>query len=239
MGLKKTLEIISESLHYNRWIYNNIRDYLNGNILDIGSGLGDIAKYFINDRDVQHIILSDKSDNIISELNKKFQYKNNYSIMTLDISNIETGKNIFSFPIDIVTCINVLEHIKDDQKALENIYKILKPNGLLILIVPALPYIYGTLDELVEHYRRYTKDKLNRKINQANFTLKKQYFMNFFGIVTWFLAGKVFKQDEFSNKYCKILDKIVPLLEKIERIHNPPIGQSIVTICGKHNSFSI
>lgn len=235
MGLKEALQTVSESLHYNRWIYNNIRDYLTGNILDIGSGLGDIAQYFINDRNVHHIILSDKSDDIISELNKKFLYKNNYSIATLDISNIETSKNIFSVPIDTVTCINVLEHIKDDQKALENIYNILEPNGLLILIVPAIPYIYGTLDELVGHCRRYTKDELNRRIKQANFTLKKQYFMNFFGIASWFLAGKIFKQDELSKNYCKILDKIVPLLEKVERIHNPPIGQLIVTICGKYN----
>lgn len=237
MGLKETLQTVSESLHYNLWIYNNIRDYLTGNILDIGSGLGDIAQHFINDCDVHHIILSDKSDDIVSELNKKFLYKNNYSIVALDISNIETSENIFSVPIDIVTCINVLEHINDDQKALENIYKILKPNGLLILIVPAIPYIYGTLDELVGHYRRYTKDELNRRIKQANFTLKKQYFMNFFGIASWFLAGKIFKQNELSKNYCKILDKIVPLLEKVERIHNPPIGQLIVTICSKYNSL--
>lgn len=236
MGLKKTLETISESLHYNRWVYNNIQDYLNGNILDVGSGLGDIAQYFISAHDVQHIILSDKSGETISGLDRKFQYKSNYSIMILDISDIETIKHVFPFPIDIVTCINVLEHIENDQKALENIYEILKPNGLLILIVPAVPYIYGTLDELVGHYRRYKKKGLNNKINQANFTVEKQYFMNFFGIATWFLAGKVFKHGEFKAKYCRILDKMVPLLEKVERICNLPIGQSIVTICGKYNS---
>jgi len=57
--------------------------------------------------------------------------------------------------IDAVTCLNVLEHIDDDEQALREVHRILKPGGIAHVEVPAGPHLYDVYDELLMHHRRY------------------------------------------------------------------------------------
>lgn len=228
----EVLNIISGSVNYNGWIYDNIKDHMNGHILDIGSGTGNIADYFASNRKITKITLSDNSDEMVAQLERRFSNRDKYSIVKLDICDKTTFNTLPLSHIDTIAAVNVIEHISDDLAALKNIYKILRKNGALIIIVPGLPSIYGTLDQLAGHYRRYTKKTLNAKLNEADFFIREQYYMNFLGVFTWVLSGKLFKHTKFSKNTCMVLDKIVPFLEKAERRWKPPFGQSIVTICG-------
>lgn len=228
----ESLDVMSTSIHYNRWIYNNIKQYLSDNILDIGSGIGNIVKYFNSGR-VKKIILSDKSEEMLEYLNNTFDHSVDHSIIKMDICDENYACALPSIGIDVITCINVLEHIKDDTLALTNMHKVLKEKGKLLLIVPAFSFLYGTGDAMIGHYRRYTKGTLNKKLAKINFVIQKQYYMNFFGVITWFLSGRVLRQKHFNRNSCKILDKFVPFLEKLEKHHKPFIGQSLVTVCCK------
>jgi SAM-dependent methyltransferase len=70
---------------------------------------------------------------------------------------------------DAVCAFEVLEHIADDQKALEQWRDYLRPSGWLLLSVPAHPEDYGAADELVGHYRRYEQSTLTRVLDDAGF----------------------------------------------------------------------
>jgi len=59
--------------------------------------------------------------------------------------------------IDAVVMLNVLEHIKDEQRALLQVHRILKPGGVCIIEVPAGPELYDYYDEYLRHYRRYAE----------------------------------------------------------------------------------
>lgn len=228
----ETLSIIQGSNNYNLWVYNNIKYYLHGNILDIGSGIGNIAKYY-NTSNINKVILSDRGEEMYIELKNRFSYSEKYTIIKMDIIDESCIKMFSAYRVDVATCINVLEHIKDDVKALVNMHRILSKDGTLLLIVPAFPFLYGTLDIISGHIRRYTKKTLNEKLKQAHYTIKEQHYMNFFGMATWFLGGRILKQKEFHKNVFRILDRIVPVLEMMERYRKPFIGQSIVTICSK------
>ena len=227
----KTLDTISSSSRYNSWIYKKICPYLSGNVLDIGSGLGDIAQYYHLNPKVKQIILTDYSDEMLPRLKSRFAHLNSYRALKFDITANRLDDLFSPQGIDTITCVNVLEHIENDVNALNNMHSLLKKKGTLILLIPALPQIYGTLDALVGHYRRYTKTSLQKVIQKTNFTIVKQFYMNMFGIITWFIAGKILKQKSFNAKACKGLDKIVPVLEGIESFIQPPFGQSLITIC--------
>src|SRR5947209_2599289 len=74
---------------------------------------------------------------------------------------------------DTAICFNVLEHVEDDVGALVNMRHILTPGGRLLLIVPALSWIFGTVDRSLGHYRRYTPAVLRARMAAAGFEIEQ------------------------------------------------------------------
>ncbi|MEN9450445.1 MAG: hypothetical protein RJA83_1059 [Pseudomonadota bacterium] len=73
--------------------------------------------------------------------------------------------------IDAIILLNVLEHIEDDVTTLKQIFRILKPNGILILEVPAGPHLYDAHDKICMHFRRYKLSKLCKLITKQGFKI--------------------------------------------------------------------
>ncbi len=74
--------------------------------------------------------------------------------------------------LDAVVMLNVLEHIEDDEAALKQVFRILKPGGVLVLEVPAGPHLYDIYDKHLMHYRRYTLAELRAKVKKQLFSIK-------------------------------------------------------------------
>jgi len=227
--LVNALNILQGSCCYNQWIYSFLEPYLSGVVLDVGSGLGDIAALFISP-EVQEVILSDCDHNFIEELQKRYFSLSKYRVVFLDVSENKVPTQLKEQRVDTVTCVNVLEHIQDDISALQGMRCMLKPAGRVLIFVPALPCIYGTLDSSHGHFRRYTQRTLKAKMQAAGFEVKVWRYMNIFGVLSWFLAGRLLKQRKFSEKACYQLDKIVPLLRWIEQGIRLPWGQSLLMV---------
>jgi len=80
----------------------------------------------------------------------------------------------FSLPqnnYDAVCCFDLLEHLTDDQKVLNNIFHSLKNNGYLIFTVPAWQFLYSTHDLALQHCRRYSQRELRKKTAAAGFNI--------------------------------------------------------------------
>lgn len=225
----KTLNVIRGSSRYNDWLYSTIKPHLSGTVMDIGSGLGDIAKRF-DGPSVQEIIFTDYDPLMIKALSERSLTLKKHSVLQLDITNPQVLADHPGDLADTITCINVLEHIENDLAALKHMKHLLKKGGKVVIFVPALQGIYGTLDKLVDHHRRYTKKTLSKVFEKAGFVVKDANYMNIFGILTWFLAGRVLKQKEFHKEACHMLDKIVPALRAMESLGSPPLGQSLVMV---------
>jgi ubiquinone/menaquinone biosynthesis C-methylase UbiE len=81
--------------------------------------------------------------------------------------------------IDAAVLLNVLEHIRDDQGAMAQIARILKPGGVAILEVPAGPHLYDPYDEYLQHERRYTASTFRRLIETAGLRAVEQSHLGF------------------------------------------------------------
>lgn len=229
----ETLTAISSSDRYNEWIYHQFQGHLSGRVLDVGSGIGDIGKYYIRSN-VSKVFLTDRSEEMVVRLRERFGHSNDLiEIVKMDMDD-DAWEGLFpKGSIDAITCSNVLEHIEDDLASLMKFKVMLRKGGKLLLLVPALPQIYGTLDALVGHHRRYTRKGLVRTLQDAGFIIEQQRYMNVFGVITWFMAGRVLRCRKFSSLMCRALDRFVPLLRALEGGGSPPFGQSLVTICEK------
>ncbi len=95
---------------------------------------------------------------------------------------------------DLITGVDVLEHIQSDVDVLVGIYGRLSEQGRLLLVVPAHPCLYGIRDREMGHFRRYRQREIQHKLEQCGFTIKKMRFWNVMGVVPYYLSEKVLKR---------------------------------------------
>ena len=80
---------------------------------------------------------------------------------------------------DLVTALDVLEHLDDDRAGLEEIRRVLRPGGRALLFVPAFMFLWGVQDEVSNHRRRYTLPELSRAVTAAGLEVERASYANF------------------------------------------------------------
>lgn len=81
---------------------------------------------------------------------------------------------------DVVTLLDVLEHLKDDNESLSEVQRILLPNGVVLITVPAFMFLWTKHDERAHHFRRYTRHELREKLKSAGLEPMFVSYYNFF-----------------------------------------------------------
>src|ERR1044072_362687 len=81
---------------------------------------------------------------------------------------------------DVVLALDVLEHLEDDDAGLRAITRLLKPGGLLVITVPAFPFLWGSHDLISEHHRRYTKRSLRSLLERGHVNDARITYFNTF-----------------------------------------------------------
>jgi len=162
----------------------SIKKFQNTNpqvILDIGCSSGYLIEKLILKFPKSLVIGADVIKEPLHRLSQKLK---NTPFIRFDLL-----KNPFheSFA-DVITLLNVAEHIRDDKKAFEECYKILKPNGILIIEVPAIQLLYDSYDKELKHYRRYNLKELEQKLKNIGFKIKFKSHLGFFLFPFFFLV---------------------------------------------------
>src|SRR3989344_2171617 len=188
---KITLESMSGAVWYNRWTIRQFQPFLKGDILEVGCGIGNFTQILTTYGNVWAI---DIENNYINSAKKKAKNAR------VGPGNIATGKYFFkNHFFDTIVCLNVLEHIKEDDKALSNIYKLLKKNGYLVLLVPTHKFLYGKIDQAINHFRRYDKQELKEKLSVMGLDIIKSKRLNLLGGLGWWFVGKILKDKEVKG----------------------------------------
>ena len=227
----ETLSIIKKAENFNRWMYQTIKPYCSGQILEIGSGIGNISQFFL--RDGYQITLSDIRNDYCENLRAQFSaFGNLKGIIRLDIvhSDFEKEYQDHFSKYDTIFALNVIEHVQDDNLAISNCNNLLKANGKLIILVPALPQLYNSFDKGLQHYRRYTKKSLNLLIAENNFGIIRSQYFNAVGMLGWYISGKLQKNNSIPKDQMKLYDSLVPVIKIIDRILLNRVGLSVITI---------
>lgn len=79
---------------------------------------------------------------------------------------------------DIVTSIDVIEHLDDDVACLQEMRRILRPGGKAVLFVPAFMFLWSDKDEVVRHRRRYRLPQMQKAVQDAGFQIKHSTYAN-------------------------------------------------------------
>jgi SAM-dependent methyltransferase len=227
------LQSINGADAFNCWMYETIKPYLHGDVLEIGSGIGNISQFVLKDN--FHLSLSDISSTYLEHLQASFKNQNNtkeFLSVDLSESNFFDTYGSLRNKYDCILLLNVLEHIKDDERAVENCHFLLKENGTLIVLVPAYRVLYSTLDKTLGHYKRYTARTLLTKFSKRLFSIETSFYFNCLGIAAWFYA-KVFSLETISIKSMKKYNKLVKIAKILDRLLRRKIGLSVIVVATK------
>jgi len=215
---------------YNRWLVERFSAVLGRRILEIGSGFGNLTRYFTG-RDL--VVASDLDPVAVEYLKGAFRDDRSVEVRSYRFPLEPAARaELHERRIDTIVCCNVLEHIEDDRSTLSDMRDVLQPGGLLVLLVPALSWLYGSLDEHLRHFRRYEKAELEEKLSAAGFTIEDCRFVNRPGVAGWFVNGRILRRRVLPRGQLKAFKLLLPLLRREER--NPPsFGMSLLAIARK------
>lgn len=223
---KQTLESMSQAVWYNKWTVKKFESFLKGDILEIGCGIGNFTNFLKKFGNVWAIDIVDSYIKQTSQIEG--------GGINAGFGDIEKGEYFFKDrKFDSVVCLNVLEHIKDDKRALKNIHELLKADGNLILLVPAYDFLFGEIDKSIGHFRRYYKNQLKNILEDMGFKVIKSRVINFLGGIGWWISSRIFSSNKVNESNIKIFNLIAPLVLSIEDIFEPPLGTSILIIAKK------
>jgi glycosyltransferase involved in cell wall biosynthesis len=209
----KTLEALTEARNFNRWMADTIRPYVGDHVLEIGAGIGNLTqalapkkkRYIATDIDAEHL----------NRLATRFSHRPNVRTRLCNLSSSEDFDD-FTGSLDSVVCLNVLEHVEDDLGGLRNIYGALKSGGRAIILVPHDQRIFGTLDVALGHYRRYSREQLRARMEEAGFRVEHLIDFNRVSRYPWFMSGRILKRQELSVTQMKIFDRLVWIWRKLD-----------------------
>lgn len=226
------LSSLDEAHNFTKWLYEEIRPYAHGAILEVGSGTGTYSRSLLRDFPHERIALSDIDADYVRNLATAYGSER-VSAHLIDLGEPDHFAGL-QRRFDTVIALNVLEHVQDDVRALKNVLDTLRPGGTLILLVPAHQVLYNRIDEAIGHYRRYAKNDLLEKVRAAGFTVDRIFYFNALSIFGWYLNGNVLKKTDVGGGLLSLYNRIVPVVRIIERlILRRKIGISLIAILQK------
>nr|PZN87745.1 MAG: hypothetical protein DIU54_03795 [Acidobacteriota bacterium] len=212
---------------YNRWLHDRFDPYLGRRILEIGSGIGNQTRYFA---DRERVIASDIDPYYVDILRSRFGGRPNVRFASFRFPLTEADRaDLRAERIDTIVCLNVLEHIEDDAATLRDCAAVLPEGGRLVLLVPALRALYGTLDIHLSHFRRYEKEPLRELLERSGFAVDDLRFVNRVAVFGWWLSSRVLKRKVLPKDQLAVFRLMMPLL-RLEEKRPPSFGLSLLAL---------
>jgi SAM-dependent methyltransferase len=217
-------------------LQQNISDLKNIYMLEIGCGNGNILAHL-----KQNEINIAGSDIFLEGL--VFCRKR---VSAVDLYQINILSMPFHRTFDVIGAFDVLEHIDNDTKALSEISGALKTGGSLLLTVPAYKFLWSYFDERSRHQRRYSKQELVYKLEEAGFRVVKVSYYMFF-LFPVFAVSRILNNLFINSKYKRehnenlVEVKTIPIIndiflallrieEFIIKYTNLPFGASLLAL---------
>jgi SAM-dependent methyltransferase len=219
---------IVDAHNYMDWIIGTIRPYFGHDVLEVGIGHGSYYEYLGKLGSYRGV---DIDPNNVASSRARYP---GASFELADICSEQFRSSFSPGSVDTVVCCNVIEHIEDDNRAISNMANSLTPGGHLLILVPALQQLYGDLDRLAGHHRRYNKTFMRNSCSGTPLEILEMRYFNPIGGLAWWINSFVKHQsldDSAVNAQIRIFDKyVLPLSRLVDPLTRGFFGQSLICV---------
>jgi len=223
----KELDNFAHANNWKSYVRSELCEYLVGDVLEVGAGIGGTTRAFNNGTQRRWVCLEPDSG-FVKRLRSTPELQN-CEVVEGMLADLD-GRNRF----DAILYMDVLEHIEEDAAELALAAKHLKPNGTIIVLSPALPWLYSEFDASIGHFRRYTRDSLRAVFPQGMSEVKCVY-LDAFGVLA--SAGNLLflHSTGATEGQMRFWDRVlVPTSRVIDGLLGHSLGRSILAVWRKN-----
>jgi ubiquinone/menaquinone biosynthesis C-methylase UbiE len=210
------LNVFSNAKNWKRYISKHLRRYVNGDVLEVGSGLGSVTGVLC-ERARRWMCLEPDPDLLAHARSTHCDQLVNCEFV---VGTLETMRPEEVF--DAILYIDVLEHIEDDRLELIRASRHVRRGGVICVLAPAHPMLYSEFDRAIGHFKRYTKATLFAA-GPAAFRLERLRYLDCCGLLASAANRFILKSAAPSVKQIVLWDKV---LVSLSRILDPVCGYS-------------
>ena len=190
-----------------------------GDVLEVGAGSGSFSRSI--SEVASRLVSVEPNKKFYNELAKKMKSENNAEsfcgALSEFVASVGEGKPERKF--DRVMYTHVLEHIRDDISELKLAKQQLRPSGKAIVVVPSMPRLYGSVDSLSGHQRRFTSNELKTVAELAGFEVESIRYFNPIAIAPYWFLYRIIGVKSVGSGQLGLYDRVfVPLAYKMMRI---------------------
>ena len=207
------------------WMFEQFAGRVGPRVAEVGAGIGTFSERLLG-AGVAHLLLVEPEPACAAVLDGRLGGDTRVTVVREELPDAPTlhaGEGTF----DLVVCQNVLEHLEDHEGAMRAMARALRPGGWLVVLVPAHPRLFGSLDRRYGHCRRYTRRLVRGLVDDAGLELADLYSFNLLGVPGWWVTGKR-AEPSISSRALAAYEVLLRLWRPIERRVRPPVGLSLV-----------
>ncbi len=218
-------DALEKAVNYRASLIREFAPWLRGRVLEVGAGIGQITSAVARLKGVE-TLLAIEPELKFCQIFRRLHPQLNVVEGCLQSVSIEPDW-------DAIICINVLEHIREDETELAAYRrKVAARQGHLCLFVPARQEIYAPIDRDFGHFRRYSKPMLRQRLERAGFHTIRLHYFNLIGYFAWWFNFRLLRKRRFDNRAIATFDRLIfPWASALERtLIRPPFGQSLLAV---------
>jgi 2-polyprenyl-3-methyl-5-hydroxy-6-metoxy-1,4-benzoquinol methylase len=228
----RELELLSNTPTSTRLILEQFDDQLGTKILEIGAGLGQISAMLV--KDGRAITSLEPDPKLCKQLETSTQSLGVRSFPSTLKQALSSGQISSDEKFDSIVIVNVLEHIEDDIQELKTAKNVLSSDGKIVIFVPAMPSLYGSMDAISGHFRRYRRSELEAVIRAAGLQIESVRYFDPIGVLPYWLSYRVLNRQTLGTSSVALYDKvIVPSSIFLSRlIRSRGLGKNLLLVAG-------
>lgn len=210
------MDRMADAARYNEWLLERALPYVGDHVLDFGAGIGTFSAELSRRAE---IVALEPDPQFVPRLRERFATNDRVTVVEGDATWL--GRDDLRSDFDTVLCLNVLEHIREDEKVLRAFHDCLVAGGHLLLLAPAHRALFGAIDRNVGHERRYSLGMLRARLQRAGFATIEARYVNPIGAIGWLLSSRLLRRTQVPTGPLRIYDRLVPALQRLDRARLP------------------
>lgn len=225
------LDLFALATHWKAYVKAELGEYLVGNVLEVGAGIGGTTAA-LNDGRAKCWVCLEPDSKQAQRLRRLVLQRCDPGVTLFVAGSLTTFIEKPYF--DCVLYIDVLEHVADDRRQIDMAAKLVRPGGYIVILSPAHQWLFSNFDKAIGHLRRYNKRAL-RALRPPGWHEQKLMYLDSVGVALSLGNAIVLRQKLPTQSQIMIWDRLcVPISRILDRALCGNFGRSVLAVWRKH-----